>query len=158
MHKFALILVGIAVLLTAWAIAEAQVRTIGMEQLFAPDPYLPVIRTTSLGLWIMAAMSVATREVHTFMAKRQADQIDLIVEAHHQVLAKNTQLVKIVASCTDALLQDVDQKRRAEINSMLKEYGIDTDSDSSEKEDLNDQETETPNLLPFRRYRSSGDV
>jgi hypothetical protein len=157
MHRYVLLFVGVAAALSIWAIAEAQVRTAGIDQLFAPDPYLPVIRTTSLGLWIMAAMSVATREVRWSMAKRQAEQVDLIVEAHHQVIAKNAQLVKIVTGCTEALLQDVDQKKRDEINSMLNEYGIDTTGESLKKAEP-PTENESTNLLAFRRYRSSGDV
>jgi hypothetical protein len=154
MHRFVLFFVGVAALLSAWAIAEAQVRTNGWDQLFASDPYLPVIRTTSLGLWMLAAMAVATREVRRSMAIRQAQHADRIIEANQHVAESNRELVKIVRECADALLQDAGERKRAEINSLLSEYGIDTDKD---QESVVTHTLDRQNLISFRRHRSSGD-
>lgn len=159
MHKFVLAFVGVAALLSAWAIAEAQVRTLGMGPLFAADPYLPVIRTTSLGLWLIAAMAVATREVRRSMAARQAEQTARIIEANKKVVDANYKLVKIVRECADALLRDVDQRKRAEINSMLEEYGIETGSEGGSVTPQNRTPVcDQQNLISIRRHRSSGDT
>lgn len=157
MHRFVLLFVGVAALLSGWAIAEAQVRTNGWEQLFASDPYLPVIRTTSLGLWLIAAMSVATREVRRSMAIRQAEHADRIIAANRQVAESNEKLVEIVKECAEALLRDADQRKRAEINSMLAEYGIPPQSSDKKITDMPTQESDPQNLLSFRRHRTSGD-
>jgi hypothetical protein len=154
MHRFVLVFVGVAALLSGWAIAEAQVRTNGWDQLFASDPYLPVIRTTALGLWMIAAMSVATKEVRRSMAIRQAQHADRIIAANQHVAESNRELVKIVRECADALLQDAGERKRAEINSMLAEYGIDTHKD---QESPVTHSLDRQNLLSFRRQRSSGD-
>lgn len=155
MHRFVLVFVGVAALLSGWAIAEAQVRTNGWDQLFASDPYLPVIRTTALGLWLIAAMSVATREVRRSMAIRQAQHADRIIEANQQVATSNRELVKIVRECADALLQDAGERKRAEINSMLAEYGLQNEKD---QETCVTHNVDPQNLLSFRRQqRSSGD-
>lgn len=157
MHKFVLLFVGVAALLSGWAIAEAQVRTVGMSQLFASDPYLPVIRTTSLGLWLIAAMAVATREVRRSMTTKMAEQTTQIIEANRKIVDANHKLVKIVTECTDALLNDVDQRKREEINSMLEEYGIETGSEGGNVTPARTHVCDPQNLLSFRRHRTQGD-
>jgi hypothetical protein len=159
MHRFVLLFVGVAALLSGWAIAEAQARTNGWDQLFASDPYLPVIWSTSLGLWILAAVAVATREVRRSMARQQAEQTERIIAANRQIVESNEKLVEIVRECADALLRDADQRKREEINSMLAEYDIPTKSRNEKVTDVggSTQNRDPQNLISFRRQRTSGD-
>jgi hypothetical protein len=158
MHRFVFLFVAAAALLSAWGIAEAQVRTNGWDQLFAPDPYLPVIRMTGLGLWLIAAMSVATKEVRRSTAVRQAEHADRIIAANQRIAESNEKLVEIVKECSEALLRDADERKRAEINSMLSEYGISVKSRNESITDDTTQEFAPENLISFRRQRTSGDA
>ncbi len=150
MSRFVLIYVGCAAFLTAWSITEAQYRVTHTGYLFVPDPYLPLLRSAAFALWIITALAVVAKENRTAAAANQAAQTQQIEDS-------NRKLVEAVTSLTEAVLSDVDQRKREEINSMLEEYGIDTGTNSRSETDHYSQDTLPLNLVDFRRHRSSGD-
>jgi hypothetical protein len=153
MSRFVLIYVGCAAFLTAWSITEAQYRVTHTGYLFAPDPYLPLLRGGAFALWIITVLAVVARENRNAAAANQAAQTQ-------QIENTNRKLVDAVRTLTEAVLSDVDQRKRAEITSLLAEYGIDTDEKGRARIDEFDpysQDTLPLNLIEFRRHRSSGD-
>lgn len=151
MHRFVLAYVGIAGFLTAWAITEAQYRVHQPGHLVVPEPYLPLLRITALGLWLLAALAVAAKQNREAAARFQALQTG-------QIQASNRYLVEVVTSLADAVLSEVDQQKRAEIKKMLDEYGIDTESGHENGNGRPATECDHENLIDFRqRQRSTGD-
>lgn len=151
MPRFVLICVGAAAFLTSWSVTEAQYRVTHSGHLLIPDPYLPLLRAAAISLWIIMALAVVARENRTAAARHQAMQTA-------QIEKSNRKLVEAVTKLTEAVLSDVDQRKRAEINSMLEEYGIDTDKDQEKTPGSNTQGRDQQNLISFRqRQRSSGD-
>lgn len=151
MHRFVLAFVATAAFLTAWAITEAQYRVHQPGHLLIPDPYLPLLRITALGLWLIAAVAVAAKHNRDAAARYQALQTG-------QIQASNRYLVEAVTMLTDAVLSDVDQKKRVEIEKMLDDYGIDTKSGQENVTRRPTTECDQQNMIEFqRRKRSTGD-
>jgi hypothetical protein len=119
MSRFVLIYVSSAAFLTAGSVTEAQYRVTHAGYLLVPDPYLPLIRACAVALWVIAVVAVVARENRSAAAAHQVLQT-------RQIEDSNRKLVEAVTALTDAVLSDVDQRKRAEINSMLAEYGIDS--------------------------------
>lgn len=151
MHRFVLLYVGTAGFLTAWAVTEAQYRMNQPGHLVVPDPYLPLLRIAALGLWLIAALAVAAKQNRDAAARYQALQTG-------QIQASNRYLVEVVTNLADAVLSEVDQKKRTEIKKMLDECGIDTESGQANVMDRSATECDRENLIRFRqRQRSTGD-
>jgi hypothetical protein len=151
MSRFVLLYILTAGFLTCWAVAEAQYRLHHTGHLLVPDPYLPQLRVTALGLWIFTAVVLVAKENREAASRHQAVQTK-------KIETSNRKLVEAVSALTEAVLADVDEKKRAEINSMLAEYGIETRKRPSSPDSDNDQSgSQAENLLDFRRRRAPGD-
>jgi hypothetical protein len=151
MHRFVLLYVLTAGFLTGWAVAEAQYRLHHTGHLLVPDPYLPQLRVTALGLWIFTTVILVAKQNRDAAIQHQDEQTE-------HILQSNRKLVEAVAALTNAVLADVDEKKHAEINSMLAEYGIDTSDRPASSNEENDQgNPQDENLIDIRRHHAPGD-
>lgn len=144
MHRFSLVIVFAicAAGASTISILEAVTRHNGQPYLIVPDAYLSILRFTALGLWMLFGMAVATRVVRRTIAKHLARQTERITA--------------VVQVCVDAVLSDVEQKKVADIDGMLKEYGIDTST--VKRTGTSTDVAGSINLLEFRSRKPGGDT
>ncbi|WP_409186433.1 hypothetical protein F9C11_20275 [Amycolatopsis sp. VS8301801F10] len=95
---------------TAVAVADSVVRNQGNGFSVLPDEYQTLVRVIAVGLWMLAGISFATREV--------IDHIDRSTEKAMK------ELLTVVGERTQEVLKVVDHRKRRELDAMFKEFGL----------------------------------
>jgi hypothetical protein len=110
MSRLFLWFVVLAAATSAVVIADAAVRLEDKGFLILPGDFQAIARVSALGLWVLAGIALATREVKDAADARAAQQ--------------TKELQNVVHDCTAAVLKVLDHQKHKEINDMFREFGF----------------------------------
>lgn len=95
---------------TAVAIADSVIRNQGKGFTILPDDFQTLVRVLAIGLWMLAGIAVATREVINHVERRAAKATE--------------ELLKVIDERTREVLKVVDHRKKMEIDAMFRDIGL----------------------------------